>query len=606
MKKLITFACLFMVIAIVAGCGTQNEDLSKGKEWVKSDKRGRIPKAIDSFEKAIVKEPENAEAQYLLGYYDENATIELRAKHIVKAYDNDERKYLKILIEETLRDRDENVRKSAAKALQEIYKKDPERCMERLVKTLKSKDSRDRDDAALVLSQLDNHREVVDVLIQKDILKHRRMNTRFDAVRALGNIGDPRAIDPLMERITALKAKGEKDEKPEVRRAAVVALRQIARRNINITGTSLDISVETADEGVRVVSDLPGTLASKVTLKKGEIISRVINNRKITSLEDYNNFLAEALENGDTVTFGIPKTVEVIASKVEELGVMKGDIEALPEGGIVIDRFEIESKVRKMGIEKGETISHINDQKVNSVADYERIVKEAIESGENIRFTVANMDKYRLLTVQAPSDGGDLGMTVKAMPDEAEGVIVTSVQPRSAALEAGVREGHVFSYIVNEGRVDRILFSMGYELLEELDNEIFSEQLRQKFTDKNIPLPQNVTIRVKEEGYMWGVHDEGGIILYVIKRENHRLNTYVDSVDEYRQLLKEGLADGEVTLSVINKSAVSKLIDVLRNKGLVVRFDAAQALGEVQDAAAVESLIKMLGEQANPIEISLK
>ena len=203
MKKLVIFAYLFMAAAVIIGCGTQNEDLSKGKEWVKSDKRGRIARAVDRFEKAVKNEPDNAEAHYLLGYYDENATIERRAEQMVLAYKNDERKYLKILIEEALRDRDENVRKSAAKALQDIHKEETDSMIKPLVKTLKSKDSRDRDDAALVLSQLHDSRNVVDRLVQKDILKHKRMNTRFDAVRALGNIGDPRAIAPLMERITS-------------------------------------------------------------------------------------------------------------------------------------------------------------------------------------------------------------------------------------------------------------------------------------------------------------------------------------------------------------------------------------------------------------------
>ena len=202
---------------------------------------------------------------------------------MVKAYENDKRKYLKILIDEAIRDRDENVRKSAAKALQDIHKKDS--IIKPMIKVLKSKDSRDRDDAALVLSQLYNHKEVVDRLIEKDIMTHKRMATRFDAVRALGKIGDPRAIDALMERITALKTEDEKGEEPEVRRAAVVALRQIAKRNIEIAGKSLDIQVGPTDDGVMIVGDVPKQLSDRVTLQKGEVITHVIENRKITSFQ---------------------------------------------------------------------------------------------------------------------------------------------------------------------------------------------------------------------------------------------------------------------------------------------------------------------------------
>jgi len=92
---------------------------------------------------------------------------------------------------------------------------------------------------------------------------------------------------------------------------------------------------------------------------------------------------------------------------------------------------------------------------------------------------------------------------------------------------------------------------------------------------------------------------KGQVISYIISKSK------IQSVDEYKQLLKEGLADGKVTISVTNKTAIHKLIEVLRNKGLIVRFDAAQVLGEVKDKAAVDSLIEMLREQANPIEIKI-
>jgi len=397
MNKLITFAYLLIIIVSIVGCGSQNEYLSKGKEWVKSDKRGRIPKAVAQFELAIEAETDNAEAHYLLGYYDENATIERRAEQMFLAYKYDKRKYLKILIEEALRDRDENVRKSAAKALQDIHRsKELPSMIKPLVKTLKSKDSRDRDDAALVLSKLDNHSEVVERLLKKDILKHRRMGTRFDAVRTLGNIGDARAIDALMERITTLKTEGEKGEEPEVRSAAVEALGEIAKRNIEITGESLNIQVEPAEEGVKVV----GGVTDKTTLQEGEIITHVIDNKKVVSLEDYNNLLAGALESGEEVVFGLPKIVKVRVSKIQELGMKKEDMKPNPRGkGIVVGRLEIDSKARKMGIEKGEIISYINNQQVSSVQDYERIVAKVISEGAELVFGVANEDKYRLLSV---------------------------------------------------------------------------------------------------------------------------------------------------------------------------------------------------------------
>jgi len=566
---------LFMCVAMlsVIGCGSQNEYLSKGKEWVKSDKRGKIQKAVAQFELAVEKEPNNAEAHYLLGYYDENATIERRSEQMMLAYKNDKRKYLKILIEEALRDRDENVRKSALKALIDINAQiDP--MIKPLVKILKSKDARDRDDAGLVLGKLNNRKEVVDRLMQEDIIKHKRMGTRFDAVRALGDIGDPKAIATLMERITVLKTKDQKGEEAEVRRAAVVALRQIAKRKIDVHGENgnsslLDIQLTPIEDGVKVAQDITGDLATKMTLQKDEIISSVIINKKISSLEEFKQLVDESISNKNVI-FGIPKIVKITVSNIDDLGITWTE----SKNGLLVKNLTIESKAGKLGIEKGEIISYINDQPVNSIKDYEKIVSESISKGEELKFIITNEDKYKTISVPVPEiatitqvseltdkikeakptskepklaakdvkekvlpqsptmDFPILGITVQALPNGAEGVIVTALKPQSSAVEAGLRLGQIITYVVSERRIQ--------------------------------------------------------------------------NADQFKQFVKEGLNNSNVTITAINKTAISKLIEVLQNKGLIVRFDAAIALGELKDKAAVDSLMEMLQEETNPIEIKLK
>lgn len=72
----------------------------------------------------------------------------------------------------------------------------------------------------------------------------------------------------------------------------------------------------------------------------------------------------------------------------------------------------------------------------------------------------------------------------------------------------------------------KFLFSMGLELQEDLENGDLSKQLRQQFTNNNIPLYQNATLLFKEGQDAWEIHDEGGNTLYVIKKEDDGLNTY--------------------------------------------------------------------------------
>ncbi len=602
MRKLVIFTCLFVAAIIIVGCGTQNEYLSKGKEWVKSDKRGRMARAVAQFELATEREPDNAEAHYLLGYYDENATIEKRAKEMALAYKYKKKKYLKILIEEALRDRNENVRKSAALALWKINK-DIDPMIAPLLKTLRSKDSRDRDDAALVLSSLHNHREVVARLTEKRIMEYKRTGTRFDAVRALGDIGNPEAIDAIMKRITALKTEDEKGEEPEVRRAGVRALRQIARRDIEITGQSLDIQVDLAEEGEGV--SITKVLSNKTTLQEGEVITHIIDNKKITSREDYENLLKAALRNSENIIFGLPKIVTVTVSNIEELGIREESVKPAPGGeGIVIEKLTIDSRAGKRGIEKGETISHINNQKVNSVEDYKRIVDEAISEG--LLFSID-------LMFQSDLDSNNISEELRQEFQKNE---ISLSQNTTLSIE----EQQYRWLIKDEDENETYTVSKKEDSLD-----IYSKDKKVKFKVANddkyrllsVPVPEDnrdlgmevlelpagaegvivTEVRPRSPAVEAGVR-KGQIISYIVSERK------IDGVSEYKQLLAEGLEDGKVIISVINKKAIQKLIDVLRNKGLIVRFDAAQALGEVENKAAVDSLIQMLQEEGQPIELT--
>ncbi len=239
------------VVAFLIGCGSQNAYLSKGKELIKSDKRRKEERAAQQFKLAIQHEQDNAEAHYLLGYYDSDrfyavgtperaqASIEERGKHMFQAYQNDKRKYLEILVFETLRDREVDVQNAALNALKRIYQQaDRKKLLNALKKAIKSKDNRDRHDAQWVLAALgrDHPGTIVPILV--DLLKDKRRETRLNAVKALGAIGNESAISVLVEVVNSGSAKWEKDrEDPEIRGLAVEALGKIG-------GTAVEQLVE--------------------------------------------------------------------------------------------------------------------------------------------------------------------------------------------------------------------------------------------------------------------------------------------------------------------------------------------------------------------------
>lgn len=243
MKNTLLLLCITLLIV---GCGNQNEHLAKGKELIKSDKRRKEERAVREFKLAIQQESGNAEAHYLLGFYDtqdfyetdlpewRQASIAQRGQHMFKAYQNKPREYLEILVFDTLRDDDINVQNAALEALTLVYQQgDRKQLLNQLEKAIKSKDNRDRHDAHWVMANIGKSDPTTMVPILVDLLEHNQMGTRLNAVKALGEIGSENAIPVLAALIESGSAKREGDrEVAEVRQMAVAALGKIGGKAV--------------------------------------------------------------------------------------------------------------------------------------------------------------------------------------------------------------------------------------------------------------------------------------------------------------------------------------------------------------------------------------
>ena len=238
MKKI--WIALTLVLFIL-GCGTQNENLAKGKELIKSDKRRKEERAVREFKLAIQQQIDNAEAHYLLGLYNsqefyepnttdwEEASVTERGKHMFLAYQAEKRKYLERLVFETLRDDDLDIQNAALDALKRVYNRgDRKQLLNQLQKAIKSSDNRDRHNAHWVLGHLgqEDPNTIVPLLVK--LLEHGRTETRLNVVKALGEAGSEAAIPALAALIESGAARSERDrEEPEVRQLAVEALGKI-------------------------------------------------------------------------------------------------------------------------------------------------------------------------------------------------------------------------------------------------------------------------------------------------------------------------------------------------------------------------------------------
>ena len=238
MKKI--WITLTLVLFIV-GCGTQNENLAKGKELIKSDKRRKEERAVREFKLALQQQTDSAEAHYLLGLYNsqefyepdttdwEEASVTERGKHMFLAYQAEKGKYLERLVFETLRDDDLDIQNAALDALKRVYNQgDRKQLLSQLQKAIKSSDNRDRHNAHWVFGHLgkDDPSTIVPILVK--LLEHRRTETRLNAVKALGEAGSEEAIPALAALIESGSARSERDrEEPEVRQLSVEALGKI-------------------------------------------------------------------------------------------------------------------------------------------------------------------------------------------------------------------------------------------------------------------------------------------------------------------------------------------------------------------------------------------
>lgn len=262
---------------VLTGCSSQNEYLSKGKELVKSDKRRKEERAVRQFFMAVKTEPSNAEANYLLGYYNssglyaanrradweswlndgqfnwsfdelkDRSSFKTRGEYLFKSYQQKPSKYLEILVFETLRTQSDELQKAAQEALVRVFEQgNKDKLLAYLRKAMKSKDNRDRHDAqwtlsAIARSNLQHSSQIVKEL--KSLLKYRRrMETRLNAVKALGDIGSSEAVLELVEIINGRRPApiwqqvfspgNVRDQEPaEIRQLAVAALAQIGIEN---------------------------------------------------------------------------------------------------------------------------------------------------------------------------------------------------------------------------------------------------------------------------------------------------------------------------------------------------------------------------------------
>jgi len=203
----------------------------------------------------------------------------------------------------------------------------------------------------------------------------------------------------------------------------------------------LGVTPEEDDKGARVISVTPGSAAEKAGLKKGDIITR-IDDEKIKEADDVSKII-RSHKPGDKVTIAFLRDGKEQKQSVE-LGKWKGAampvlpaitmpqqwsedfprVETMPGGqgyvissntprlglsiqdtddgkGVKVLDVSDESCAEKAGLKEGDIITRINEKDVNSTDEVTRTVREN-KSKPSMKFQVLRNGKTQTLEVKTP------------------------------------------------------------------------------------------------------------------------------------------------------------------------------------------------------------
>ena len=119
-------------------------------------------------------------------------------------------------------------------------------------------------------------------------------------------------------------------------------------------------------------------------------------------------------------------------------------------------------------------------------------------------------------------DGGDPNFWVHGIPMESPENIRNQLRVTKPQIYFGELTNDYI--IVNTKK--QLLFGIESEILTALDNGSLSQDLRQEFESREMPLSENVTISIKTKGRKWLITDKADEQEYVVSKEEGELRIY--------------------------------------------------------------------------------
>lgn len=346
---------------------------------------------------------------------------------------------------------------------------------------------------------------------------------KIGTVNALGNLGDVRAVQPLTE---LLESEGTLRQPAAEALERLVALSQLNTLFQQFQQANVDeLPADQLNPQQRESAEILGLLTSDLENNRA-----TLNDPFGTQFRHRSEALYQKITDGQMVELGrkylkreIEPNQEIRRACISILGHLKPtsaieDLIAVMEDGMEVPgiRFKAGLALSQIGEESVDALITAFNQGDASVKD---IAASALGNigGNKARNTLINA----LKTIDNP--------TIKLTVADAVAKI-----GRSSSIEAlrqqreELPEGSGLRTFLNELQVS--LFNIELKYQSHLNSENISAELRQEFTNNQIPLSQNAVLSIQKKDSEWWIDDKDNKRMYIVRKEARKeegqLNIY--------------------------------------------------------------------------------
>ena len=372
------------------------------------------------------------------------------------------------------------------------------------------------------------------------------------------------------------------------------------KTGITVRELGSDLDNRWAFKGVVVEAVKPGLPAAGL-ISAGELISYIVDERRVTDEKSYRRAFAEALEEDEKAILRISKSISV--TSVEDLGIRaKPDPE---ERGVIVGWVKPRGKADKAGIKLETIIYDIDGKSTKSVEGYNDVLAEAVASSNKITLSVAReivAQKFSKVGIEDVQERNGSVVVEKMEDTKSEGT-PTSME--------GLMEGDLITHVIDEMRITDIdSYKKAIKKAADADRVIFKRGELGAIKLSAIDALGEIGDVRAVEPLLKALESEDRWIRRAVAKALEEMNDKRIVQPLMHHLLEKNEPDAEVRRSAARALARMRLLEsmeylaeALKDSSLGVRLEAGYALGRIGEPA-IDVLMKALNDEDSRVRDS--